>query len=284
MLAGYFDAAGDNSAEHAITVGGYLAPCRSWSRFRRDWQRVLDQHGIAVFHMTDFMAGRPPFGKWRDRPQDQMALLELLARVIIRHTHFSAATTVLLDDWRTVNKEYSLKECRATPYCMAAFKVIDKSIQWIKREHPHDAIHEFGFEAGDIGFGDLLAWMDWVRELAPKGSLDAVAPVRKPKTLQPLQAADFASWEQRYTAVKRAQGLEWDFRPSMASLLKVEHEWGVTKKENIIELCERFGVPKRDPSCRLSQRERATWRPAPFAARKRALQASKRLPRGAGSR
>ena len=278
MLTGYFDAAGDNNARHAITVGGYLAPARSWSRFRRDWQRVLDESEISIFHMTDFMAGRGPFEKWRGRLDAQATLLGRLAGVIERHVHFSPATTVLLDDWRAVNRDYRLKECKATPYCLAAFKVIDKSIQWIKREHPHDSLDRFVFEEGDTGFGDLRAWMDWVREVAPSGSLDAIYPVSRSKALQPLQAADFAAWEQRYAAVKRVQALELDYRPSMASLLKVKHQWGVTSRDNIVEISERFGIPSRVAGQRPSQRETAKWRPAPFAALKASR--SKRNGRG----
>ena len=265
MLSGYFDAAGDNSAEHAITVGGYVAPVRSWSRFRRDWRRVLDRHGIDVFHMTDFTAGQSPFEEWRGREDAQMRVLEQLAKVIGAHAHYSLSTTVLLDDWRAINRDYRLKECRATPYALAAFSVINKSIQWIKRQHPHDPLKEFVFEAGDVGYGDLLSWMDWVREVAPRGSLDSVYPVARPKSLEPLQAADFAAWEQRHAAVNRARNEEWDFRASMAALLRVPHDWGMTRQDSLTEICERFGIPQRDPSQRPSQREVSKWRPAPLA-------------------
>ncbi len=81
MLIGYYDAAGDNRGDHAVTVGGYLSPVRSWSRFRRDWRKILDPLGIGVFHMTDFIAGEGDFTEWKSKPIQQMAVLKKLARV-----------------------------------------------------------------------------------------------------------------------------------------------------------------------------------------------------------
>jgi hypothetical protein len=163
LLIGYFDAAGYNRGARAVTVGDYVAPARSWSRFRRDWRNVLNPLGIEIFHMTDFMAGQGDFVGWKQKPIAQDALLNKLARVTVRHAHFCPSTTVLLDDWRAVNQEYALKECHATPYALAAFKVISKSIDWIGKEHAHDTLHEFVFEDGDAGRGDLLHFVNWVR-------------------------------------------------------------------------------------------------------------------------
>jgi hypothetical protein len=65
MQTGHFDAAGDNAAPDAVTVGGYMSPVRNWSRFRRDWRKVLDPIGIGEFHMTDFIAGEGDFKAWK---------------------------------------------------------------------------------------------------------------------------------------------------------------------------------------------------------------------------
>jgi hypothetical protein len=263
-LTGYFDAAGDNSGRYAVTVGGYVAPVRNWSRYQRDWRKVLDPLGIDVFHMTDFMAGQGDFEAWRGKPEKQMAVLMRLAKVIVRHAHFSSATTVVLDDWRAANTHYTLKECHATPYCLAAFSSLSKAIKWIGRERGKDLISEFVFEEGDSGFGDLLQFMNWARKAVRPGALDCVYPIPKPKTLEPLQAADFTAWEQRYVAAKRSAGEIPEFRPSLRALMTVRNDWGVIDGPKLVEYCEWLGVPKRAASQRVSQKERARWRPLPL--------------------
>jgi hypothetical protein len=263
MLTGYFDAAGDNSGQHAVTVGGYIAPVRSWSRFRRDWRRELGPHGISEFHMTDFIAGEKEFAQWKDRPVEQMALLRKLARVIRAHAHYSPATTVLLDDWRVVNKDYMLKEYSVTPYAIAAYSTIVKAIKWVGLERRADTFLEFVFEDGDTGRGDFLRFMDWTRE-ATRNKIDPAYPVFKPKSLEPIQAADFVCWEQRYVATKKALGNYTALRDSLAVLLKVDHSWGLIHRTKLIEYCDWLAVPKRTASAHVSQKERARWRPEPL--------------------
>ena len=264
MLTGYFDAAGDNSDKYAVTVGGYVAPAHSWRRFRRDWRKVLDSLNITDFHMTDFVACRGDFSEWKGREGEQMAVLVLLSKVIVRNAHYSPASTVLLEDWRTVNREYTLKECHATPYCLAAFSSIDKAVRWIGRERGNETIKEFAFEQGDTGFGDLLHFMTWMRKAVAPGTLDSIHPVPKPKSLEPLQAADFAAWEQRYVASRRLTGQLGSIRDSLRELMKVKNDWGVIDQPKLLEYCEWLGVPKRTSSTRLSQKERARWRPVPM--------------------
>jgi len=140
MLTGFFDAAGNNQSPDAITVGGYMAPVRSWSKFSRDWRSVLNAEGIDVFHMTDFMDRERDFKTWKNQPERQRKFLQTLAKIVKRHVHFCPASTIILRDWHRLNAQYRLKECHATPYAIASVGVINKSIQWLKRDHPHDAM------------------------------------------------------------------------------------------------------------------------------------------------
>ena len=136
MLTGFFDAAGDNRSLDAITVGGYVAPVRNWSKFSRDWRGLLQSEGLDDFHMTDFVAGARGFSKWKGQPDKQMKYLQKLVKVVRRNAHFSPATTIILKAWHALNEKYRLKECHATPYAIASVGVINKSIQWLKRDQP----------------------------------------------------------------------------------------------------------------------------------------------------
>jgi hypothetical protein len=113
--------------------------------------------------MTDFIAGQREFAAWKDQPERQMKRLKELAKVVKRYVHFGPASTIILRDWHALDRKYRLRECHATPYAIASISVINKSIQWLKREHPHDSLTAFVFEEGDAGQGDLMFFMDHVR-------------------------------------------------------------------------------------------------------------------------
>ena len=65
-------------------------------------------------------------------------------------------TTFVRISGNSKHEKYRLKECHATPYAIASVGVINKSIQWLKRDHPHDSLAEFVFEEGDNLQGDLM--------------------------------------------------------------------------------------------------------------------------------
>jgi hypothetical protein len=266
MLTGYFDAAGHPAGDGALTVGGFVAPVRNWRKLGKHWRRACDEEGIAVFHMTDFMASQQAFVDWRDQPRRKAVFLRKLTKLVRDYAHFWSVSTIVLDDWRTLNDEFALDECHASPYCLAAFSVIHKSIRWIGKEHPRDMLCEFVFEEGDCDRGDLLHFMDWVRKLIGKDweKCCNIYPVFKPKTLEPLQAADFAAWEQRTIATEFIEGEFVGFRPAMQQFLRLENDNGIIDKPKLIEYCDSLGVPKREAWRLMSQRERARWRPVSY--------------------
>ena len=87
------------------------------------------------------------------------------------------------------------------------------------------------------------------------GRLDGLYPAFQPKSVMPLQAADFAAWEQRQTYVTRPQRFE-DLRRSLTVLAKTRPLWGDMDEAKVIEWAEHIGVPKRDEPW-----ERRTWTP-----------------------
>lgn len=256
MLTGYFDAAGDNRGTHAVTVGGYLSSARAWARFEKRWRAALTEANIQEFHMTDFMAGAPPFEDWRGQPERQLALLRVLADVTRRNVHFSFASSVLLEDWRSANEGFYLKECRCTPYAIGAFTVMAKCIGWIGRKHRDDRF-EFIFEEGDQGKGDFLFFVDHVIRKSHH-QLARIRPVFKPKSCSPLQTADFVVWEQRRALRAKLEGMYEEMRPSFALLTKIPNDWGVVNRQQIAEWCAWLGVPSRAEQAP----DVPSWRPA----------------------
>ena len=75
-----------------------------------------------------------------------------------RNVYKAFSEAVLLDDWRAVNENYQLEESRCTPYALGGFFIMDRTIRWWGKKHPHDSMTNFVFEEGDKNKGDFM-WM-----------------------------------------------------------------------------------------------------------------------------
>jgi hypothetical protein len=189
-----------------------------------------------------------------------MKYLQKLVKVVRRNAHFSPATTIILKDWHALNEKYRLKECHATPYAIASVGVINKSIQWLKRDHPHDSLTEFVFEEGDNLQGDLMFFMDHVRKRIP--DLSGIYPQFKSKSLEPLQACDFVAWEQRAVVKKRLANRYDQVRDSLRALIGLRKDWGVSDQRTLEDWIKDMDVPLR--SAPMTRREIGKWRPKPL--------------------
>jgi hypothetical protein len=268
VVTSYYDASGDESDLQAITVGGFIGDVGAWNRFSGRWPEALKVHGITVpFRMTSFINGTPGFERFKDRPDLQTTVLRDLVKVINRHTRISVSSTVLTEDWKAINREYRLKECHCTPYAVAAFAVINKSIRWIGKKKLK--FIEFVFEEGDAGRDDF-EWLsnDIIRRRPD--ALEAMRPRFDSKALPPLQCADLAVWEQRNVVRERLKGVlsakpvHRDQRPVIRRLLARPNDWGIMTRLRIADWASRsVGVPKRSEAW-----DRKTWRPFPPLARK----------------
>jgi hypothetical protein len=258
VVTSYCDASGHEADLQAITVGGFIGDVGAWNRFSGRWAEALKAHGIAVpFRMTSFINGTLGFERFKDRPDLQTSALRDLVKVINKHTRISFATTVLTADWNAVNEEYRLKECHCTPYSVAVFAVINKSIRWIGRKRLK--FTEFVFEEGDAGRVDFEWLINDVIKHRPT-SLEAVRPRFDSKALLPLQCADLAVWEHRNFVRDGLKGIlvqktYRDLRPSVRKLFKRPDDWGVMNRRRIAEWAEVVGVPKRSEPW-----DRKTWR------------------------
>src|SRR5262249_42749536 len=86
--------------------------------------------------------------------------------------------------------------------------------------------------------------------------LAGVRPIFEPKTVLPLQSADFAVWEQRRVVQQRLENAYEEVRESLLMFLRKPHDWGLMQDFQIAEWADRIGVPKRSESW-----DRASWRP-----------------------
>jgi hypothetical protein len=251
-LTGYFDAAGHPDGKHALVVGGYVSSVPAWLRFDRDWRRALSKVGIQTFHMADLMACEDEFKSWHGREVERDALLLKLARITKKYVRRSFSATVPLDAWKSVNQAYQLKENHCTPYGLGGFYVIDRTMRWLaRREKEWGAA--FIFEDGDKHKGDLIWIMDqFVRQNRKRHA--GAAPIFRPKSLSPLQAADFVLWEQRRLFAERLAMPDSppEVRRTMRELMGIKKTWGVFTEADLVKFCVDFEIPKRGASGRWS--------------------------------
>jgi hypothetical protein len=246
---------GHPQGENSLVVCGHVSEARKWERFEAQWKRALTDAGIqGPFHMADLMACAKTFDGWRGRTEDRVQLLATLISIIKRNVYKAFSEMVLLDDWREVNEMYKLDDSHCTPYALASFYVMDRTIRWWGRRRPNDSMTEFVFEEGDKHKCDFMWMMDRVvRQNQPQ--LAIAIPVFKPKTLGPLQAADLAGWTMRRAARvwltrDEERALPESIRQRLVELAKVPHRAGYLNREHITNFCRDHGVPRRGESAR----------------------------------
>jgi len=233
----YFDASGKKEAT-VITVCGFVSDVRRWSAFDKEWESALASQSFDCFHMTDFVAKRPPFDKIALNPAKRDKWFQKLVAIGLRRTVSSFACMVPMNDYVSANRAYQLDEWFGGPYALAGFGCAVKLQRWANRTEV-DHLEVF-FEDGDDGKGELDKLL---RERLN------IKPVFKGKReLRPFQAADLIAWECAKfikTAQLPIEEYVVGLRQSLLALDSGAHDWGVFPRDAIVQNCKKFGVPRR---------------------------------------
>jgi len=116
------------------------------------------------------------------------------------------------------------------------------------------------FEDGDVGRGDLMFFMEYVKRQSP--TLAGIYPQFKTKDHESLQACDFLAWEPRYLVKKRLTNQDDYFRQSFNDLLTLKRDWGVSDRQTLEKWVHFIDVPTR--TTMMSKRDLSKWRPKPL--------------------
>ena len=270
-LTGYFDAGDHQDDQHVMAVGGYVSSVPAWLRFEKEWLKELRRVGIEEMHMTDFMSCQKEFTAWKGRESEQTQLLLRLATITKKHARKGFSGLLFLEDWRRANQEFLLKECRCTPYALCSFYVMDQAMRYFAHRTRVKLKARTVFEDGDKGKGDFMWMIDQVIN-RNKRMFRSIKPDFQGKELAPLQAADFAMWEQLYAEKRVIQkpDVPLVLRPSFQVLLGIKRQWGVMDYDGLLRFCADFEIPKRGEPM-------ANWKFVPFAV------SEQRVPDGAQS-
>jgi hypothetical protein len=256
-LTGFYDAAGHPQGENTLIVCGHVSETRKWARFEVQWRKALADVGVSgPFHMTDFMSCAKAFKGWQSRENDRVQLLSTLISIVKRNVYKAFSETILLNDWRAVNEVYQLEDSHCTPFALAAFYVMDRTICWWGKKHPKDVMTEFVFEDGDKNKGDFIWMMERIVR-RDRTALGVATPVFKPKGLAPLEAADLTGWTMRratkvWLTKEPERSLPNRIREVLLTLSTVPHLAGYLNREHIAKFCQDHNVPKRGETGRWS--------------------------------
>jgi hypothetical protein len=235
----YFDASG-TATEPAITMSGFVSDVERWRRFEIKWQKLLAKESIDVFHMTDFVARKPPFDRWTkdasgEAKRDQF--FRSLLDVLFGQTIFSFAEMVPTCEYESANRAYQVNEWFGCPYAFAGLGCLLKVMQWVRRNNVQRL--QVFIEKGDEGQGILDRILQKVLKID--------ANFKSKAEIVPFQAADIAAWEGS-KFVKIAQRAGGDFgglRRSFLALDSHPNDWGAVVREDIIKTCKNLKVPRR---------------------------------------
>lgn len=175
--------------QRVLSVGAYLATADRWDLFQHEWQTLLDQAGVAVFHMTDFEARRPPYDTW-DRVK-RIGFLRALLATIKARTCLRVSVSVSIPDYDELAAH--LRQAYG-PYGFCAFQCLQYVRRWADDNNLPDPIAYF-FEQSPRE-GEIVRAMQHLQ-----GHIDLIGAFRfysygfVPKTCQPVQASDILAYE-----------------------------------------------------------------------------------------
>lgn len=234
MFTAYLDESGSKDTP-AMVVAGWVASADQWIRFEKDWQVILSDHGIGLFHMRDFAACRGEFESWKGKEERRKSFLSRLVSLIRARVRFGVGNVLILKDYQDVDKKYCLREF-AAPYPFCALSCIASIREWAKNAGCLDQT-EYVFEEGAIGWGRLV-------ERVQEENLRLPIRRRKKECI-PLQAADFIAWEHLKAYRQHVADQLKPFRKPFASLVHIPNNWGIYTRETLERVCKGAGLALR---------------------------------------
>jgi hypothetical protein len=231
----YFDASGHPSDQPFVVVSGYVANFMQWQVFNANWTETHKRFGMPIpFHATDFMHRKEPYDKWGKDSQDARLFLTSLCTAQQLNMLLSVSCIVDMGDYREIG-DVVLIDTMLPAFALGARWCVAILEGW-QKEHGIEYPIECVFEDGDFGRGKFIELMRTER---------MPTPIFKDKKEFPgLQAADHIAWEQGSHMKRELKaGTALPASESFARLLAIPHLHKRTDLGNLLDICEKKGVP-----------------------------------------
>jgi hypothetical protein len=191
--------------------------------------------------MADFVSSHGEFRGWKNQSERRRNFLDELIRCIKKYTNKGFGATVVLSDYRRIDKQYRVHERLGSPYALCGWSCIEHVMRWSSRQGVERVV--FMFEDGDRNKGDLQRICRERLKVEPLfyGKRDFI----------PFQAADLAAWKTRNPlseAIRRDDLTNEEAErllTSLADFTRTAHTSKGFEYEGLLQLCEDARIPRR---------------------------------------
>lgn len=203
VLSVYIDDSGTHSDSRIVVAAGYISYVDFWETFTASWQQALadvnvppNEHGIRVFHMTDFensdLDPHSPFYQWT--PDQKAAFMSQLTGLIRQYTLCGALTGIIVSDYQAALPRLPLD---LKPFTFAVTQTMQQFEAWANRQGGNRESILYFFDkvqkhAGELG--ELMAEVDDSLDLTQRFRFARWVWSSKAKD-SPLQASDILAYE-----------------------------------------------------------------------------------------
>ena len=197
MLTVYLDESGTADSP-MLVLAGYMADASKWTRFQREWRKILLEFQIPYFHMNECAHFRGPFEGWTESRRKD--LLGRLAFTITTTAGWSLSCSIPMKDYNEVVPEWMRKRL-VNPYffCVwACFPIVFRCYRGGKISGERiDFV--FDHKAGAAGEARKILQFQRGAPLLTEDEKKALGSVRFDDDCKvlPLQAADYLAYEVR---------------------------------------------------------------------------------------
>jgi hypothetical protein len=229
------------------TIAGYVSESYRWSRFEREWQKVLDAEGIEFFHMKDYAHKRGAYADWTDKKR--IKFLRTLQHIIKSNTEKDFAISLVVEDYnKLIPPNTQIWIGFGEPHVFVVIGCMKDIGKWQKSKHINKPVH-YIFEKGS-GYDSMLKRVfegldgEQIKFYRVNDTVTFAG-----KNVLPLQAADMLAYENRLELCRRLNPENRRKpRESLKNLERPESHWVFYDEPNlqiVLGHAERAGLISR---------------------------------------
>lgn len=214
MFTGYFDESGTHASSPVICVAGCISTAEQWSLFQSEWNEILVEAGVEVFHMSEFESRRGPYKDWDN--EKRRYVQGRLLKIIQERVAVGIATCVVKSDYNKVMTP-ARRYTHDGPYAFCATMCFAYAAAWAEGQGYAQSI-PYVFEDGVLERKEVREQFTNAYKHARARQYFRLISLTwgDKKMYVPLQAADILAYE-IYKQTLRS--IEVEKRPPRTSML-----------------------------------------------------------------
>jgi hypothetical protein len=228
------DSGDEKDPQHkVVAVAAYMAELDQWKEFERGWREVLGDNHVPYLHMKEWWNTKTTIYKHlKDFPEKEATFFRDLASIIGANIQFCATAIVRIPDLKRFNAE-SNRKLEAFP--LGIYGCIIELRQQARHKDISIIIDRIVKPYRAIDLAEAYAKTDTYEDL--KMGAISITPLKETescKTVLPMQAGDWMSWELRKNFSERSTWeISQDEMNTQAGLYYAHKAWREKRTEEI---------------------------------------------------